>query len=117
MAGLDYCGKYDHKSFSTDQIEQSEKKEISEEKWKPVVTCMLPFESRLKTFKDWPIQMNQNAVDMCKAGFFYTKCGDKVRCFSCGIGLKKWADTDKPLKKHKQFSPNCYFIQSIKFEL
>ena len=45
-------------------------------------------QSRLNTFVDWPISLQQKPAELAAAGFFYSGRGDKVYCFSCGIGKK-----------------------------
>jgi hypothetical protein len=46
-------------------------------------------DSRVCTFKDWPICMPFTGVEMAAVGFFYTGNSDRVICYSCGIALKR----------------------------
>ncbi|XP_022903765.2 baculoviral IAP repeat-containing protein 7-like [Onthophagus taurus] len=66
--------------------------------------------SRLQTFKDWPKQLNQKPKDLAQAGFYYVGEGDKVTCFSCGVGLNDWEADDNPWSEHQRWSPNCPFL-------
>lgn len=67
-------------------------------------------QSRLGTFKDWPISLKQKPKDMAEAGFFYTGKGDKTVCFYCGLGTKDWEDTDDPWIEHAKWSPKCDYL-------
>lgn len=70
---------------------------------------------RLKTFKDWPIALNQKPDEMARAGFFYTGEGDKTKCFFCDGGLKDWEINDDPWEQHAQSFPNCKFVKDYFF--
>ena len=71
------------------------------------------FEERLKSYKNWPIQMNQTDRDMAHAGFFYLNRGDSVQCFKCDIRLKGWEGMDTPWAEHAKWSPDCHYIQMV----
>ena len=71
------------------------------------------FEERLKSYRHWPIQMNQTARDMAHAGFFYLNRGDLVQCFKCDIRLKGWEGMDTPWAEHEKWSPDCPYIQMV----
>ena len=71
------------------------------DKWIPQNPSMKCFQDRLKTFKNWPKQIEQQPKDLAEAGFYYTKIGDKVRCFYCGLTLHKWVKGDDPVCEHK----------------
>ncbi len=45
------------------------------------------------------------------AGLFWTRTGDTVRCFHCGICLFKWIPDDNPIEKHACKYPKCGFLQ------
>ncbi|KAK7477028.1 hypothetical protein BaRGS_00031708 [Batillaria attramentaria] len=60
---------------------------------------------RLGTFENWPVGMGMwntelQPAAMSSAGFFYTGCADKVRCYSCGVGLLKWQHGSDPWEQH-----------------
>lgn len=81
----------------------------------PVTTPHLEIEAnRLKTFKEWPINLKMKPVELCDAGFFYTGMGDRVQCFSCGGGLKNWEDNDVAWEQHALWYPNCEYMKLIK---
>lgn len=63
---------------------------------------------RFSSYASWPSRMNP--VDLARAGFFYTMQGDRVKCFSCGIGLCEWHLTDKPWEQHALYNSTCSFL-------
>lgn len=69
------------------------------------------FDSRLETFKDWPISMSQKPNDLAKAGYFYTGRGDIIKCFHCGTLLRNLLPTDNVMQLHKSLFENCEFLQ------
>lgn len=74
------------------------------------------FEDRLSTYKAWPRQMKQNKHDLAKAGFFYTKEGDTVECFVCGVSVSQWKATDFSVFEHRKWSPNCAYLKLTTYE-
>ncbi|KAL7733451.1 hypothetical protein ACLKA6_004931 [Drosophila palustris] len=70
--------------------------------------------ARLRSFEDWPRNMKQKPQQLAEAGFFYTGVGDRVRCFSCGGGLKDWDDNDEPWEQHALWLSHCRFVKLIK---
>lgn len=77
----------------------------------PLYTDKMTFESRLKTFEDWPVQMSQKPEELAEAGFYYTGRGDRVLCFHCGLGLKDWRCGDDVWTQHAFFYAKCEFYQ------
>ncbi|TDG50392.1 hypothetical protein AWZ03_003297 [Drosophila navojoa] len=73
--------------------------------------------ARLRSFEDWPRNMKQKPQQLAEAGFFYTGVGDRVRCFSCGGGLKDWDDNDEPWEQHALWLGQCRFLKLIKGQL
>lgn len=73
--------------------------------------------ARLRSFEDWPRNMKQKPQQLAEAGFFYTGVGDRVRCFSCGGGLKDWDDNDEPWEQHALWLGQCRFVKLIKGQL
>ncbi|XP_058067035.1 death-associated inhibitor of apoptosis 1 [Anopheles bellator] len=69
---------------------------------------------RLKSFADWPTSMYQKPQQLSDAGFFYTGNGDRVKCFSCGGGLKDWEQGDEPWEQHGIWYSNCEYLKLIK---
>ncbi|XP_053676582.1 death-associated inhibitor of apoptosis 1 [Anopheles nili] len=69
---------------------------------------------RLKTYEDWPTSMKQKPKQLSDAGFFYTGKSDRVKCFSCGGGLKDWEQNDEPWEQHAIWYGNCHYLQLMK---
>uniref|UniRef100_A0A2M3Z1E4 Putative apoptosis 1 inhibitor n=1 Tax=Anopheles braziliensis TaxID=58242 RepID=A0A2M3Z1E4_9DIPT len=69
---------------------------------------------RLKSFEDWPTSMSQKPQQLSDAGFFYTGKSDRVKCFSCGGGLKDWEQGDDPWEQHGIWYSNCHYLKLIK---
>lgn len=72
--------------------------------------------ARLRTFAQWPRHMKQTPEELSSAGFFYTLVGDRVKCFSCGGGLKDWDDGDDPWEQHALWLSNCNYLKVMKGE-
>lgn len=69
---------------------------------------------RLKTYKNWPNESGQSPQEMMEAGFFYTAKGDRVKCFSCGIGIKEWNRNNSPWEQHVLLNSSCVYLQACK---
>ena len=82
--------------------------------WRPSLVEMNEYVNRLRTFDDWPSQITQSSAKMSSCGFYYIRLGDKVKCFQCGIGIGSWKSSDNPYELHKNNSPNCSFIKSVR---
>ncbi|XP_037908821.1 death-associated inhibitor of apoptosis 1-like isoform X2 [Hermetia illucens] len=67
--------------------------------------------ARLRSFAEWPRTMKQKPEQLADAGFFYTGIGDRVKCFSCGGGLKDWDESDDPWEQHALWLGNCHFLK------
>lgn len=91
MPGEDVCGKYEIKpnSFPEGEIQNGLQK-LAIPSRKPTYPDYIVYESRLKSFSDWPKAMKQKPAELADAGFFYTGRGDQTLCFHCGGGLKGW---------------------------
>lgn len=72
---------------------------------------MLFYEDRLQTFQNWSRQIKPDKYSLAKAGFYYTGTGDKVRCFSCGVGVMVWEPNDDPWTEHAKWSENCVYLK------
>ncbi|XP_023296097.1 death-associated inhibitor of apoptosis 1 [Lucilia cuprina] len=70
--------------------------------------------ARLRTFAEWPRNMKQKPAQLAEAGFFYTGVGDRVKCFSCGGGLKDWDENDEPWEQHALWMGKCRYVKLIK---
>ncbi|EDV52193.2 death-associated inhibitor of apoptosis 1 [Drosophila erecta] len=73
--------------------------------------------ARLRSFEAWPRNLKQKPHQLAEAGFFYTGVGDRVRCFSCGGGLKDWDDNDEPWEQHALWLSQCRFVKLMKGQL
>ncbi|XP_070174262.1 baculoviral IAP repeat-containing protein 3-like [Littorina saxatilis] len=68
---------------------------------------------RTGTFENWPkLEAKLEADDLSKAGFFFTGCADKVKCYCCGVGLYKWCQGACPWEQHALHMPACPHLQS-----
>ncbi|XP_063699873.1 death-associated inhibitor of apoptosis 1-like [Culicoides brevitarsis] len=71
-------------------------------------------QERLKTFATWPKELKQEPEKLAESGLFYTKDGDKVKCFDCGLGLNKWEAEDEPWIEHAKYAKNCQYVKFVK---
>lgn len=67
-------------------------------------------ENRLQTFNEWPQDAEVNPSRIAKAGFFSTKQGLEVECFSCHVKISDWNYGDQVMARHKTLSPFCAFV-------
>lgn len=68
---------------------------------------------RLHSFSSWQYSGTVTSYQLASAGFFYSGCGSRVECFSCGLVHEDWKSGDLPLHIHRQRSPKCPFITSL----
>uniref|UniRef100_T1E229 Putative inhibitor of apotosis protein n=1 Tax=Psorophora albipes TaxID=869069 RepID=T1E229_9DIPT len=71
---------------------------------------------RLESYEDWPKFMKQKPKELSDAGFFYTGKSDRVKCFSCGGGLKDWEAEDEPWEQHAMWYSKCEYLKLMKGE-
>jgi hypothetical protein len=71
------------------------------------------YESRLKSFREWPPSSPKQPSDLAKAGFYYYGIKDMVKCFYCNGGLQNWNFNDDPCADHVRWFPECKFIQNL----
>lgn len=69
-------------------------------------------ESRLRTFRNWPINAPVDPRRVAKAGFYYMGQGLEVQCFSCGGRISEWNYGDKVMTRHRSLDPRCPFVIS-----
>ena len=68
-------------------------------------------ENRISTYStNWDVTTKPAVRDMAEAGFYYTGRSDIVRCFTCGLQLEKWFQSDIPLKEHQAHREECEFL-------
>uniref|UniRef100_A0A3P9BJ68 E3 ubiquitin-protein ligase XIAP n=1 Tax=Maylandia zebra TaxID=106582 RepID=A0A3P9BJ68_9CICH len=68
---------------------------------------------RIDSFRGSNLANKVPAETLAQAGFFYTGESDRVRCFSCNMTVDNWYSGDRPVDKHKQFSPSCTFLTCV----
>lgn len=66
--------------------------------------------NRLQTFSEWPGDAPVSPDRIAKAGFFATKQGYEVECFSCHVKISTWNYGDQAMARHKDLSPTCPFV-------
>ena len=67
---------------------------------------------RRKTYKDWYVSfMDKNYL--AAAGFYFTNCGDVVRCAFCEVEVGYWKKGDNAFSDHQRWSPSCEFIKGL----
>ncbi|XP_046545354.1 baculoviral IAP repeat-containing protein 2-like [Haliotis rubra] len=67
--------------------------------------------ARLDSFTSWPTAyVPQSPESLVAAGFYYIGSADRVTCFQCGITLRDWDVGHDPMTEHREYSPNCEFI-------
>lgn len=71
---------------------------------------------RLDSFNSWPLALRQRPNDFVDSGLFYTGNGDRVVCFSCGLGLKHWDPDDIPIIEHAKYTAGCHYLNHLKGE-
>ena len=71
---------------------------------------MEDFTTRLNTFLNWG---GPNAIHMAGAGFYFVGPDDLVKCFRCGLELRKWKTFHSPYFEHEQWSKNCPCVKSL----
>lgn len=72
------------------------------------------FASRIASFQEWPKYLKgPNRKDLARAGFIYTRIGDYVTCFCCGMTLKNWEPLDDAYQEHIRWSRHCQYAQMV----
>uniref|UniRef100_V5GHQ7 Apoptosis inhibitor IAP n=1 Tax=Anoplophora glabripennis TaxID=217634 RepID=V5GHQ7_ANOGL len=83
---------------------------VSQSSLETAVTSDPEFESRLRTFEEWP-NPHVSKESLAKAGFVYTGEDDIVQCPVCKIEGHRWVSGDIPMEDHRVWSPNCPFVR------
>ncbi|WP_143442499.1 baculoviral IAP repeat-containing protein, partial [Klebsiella pneumoniae] len=60
----------------------------------------------------WPKHFPE-VEEMVRAGFYFTGDEDSTACVTCGICLKHWKPSDKPLDEHRKASPYCELLKHM----
>ena len=71
------------------------------------------FQSRLRTFNDWPSQIRPDKFALAQSGFVYLGKSDMVKCFCCGIVCHEWKTDDNAWLEHQKHSQNCEYINMV----
>ncbi|KAF7268132.1 hypothetical protein GWI33_018695 [Rhynchophorus ferrugineus] len=66
--------------------------------------------NRLQTFTDWPADAAISPQRIAKAGFYSTRRGCEVECFSCHVKISTWNYGDQVMARHKDANPSCPFV-------
>ena len=103
---------YSFSELSTDSTYQNEEKKNFMNDKDQVAPKFSSLNSRLESFKDWPLQ-TPTPEDLASAGFFYTGWEDWVRCYWCGLTVLTWVSENKPVEVHQYFRPNCPSLSQI----
>ena len=74
---------------------------------------------RINSFKrsNWPSHLLAQPNDLARAGFYFFKKPDKVKCVYCKGCLKNWQISDTPSEQHKLHFPHCTFLSNIEQEI
>jgi baculoviral IAP repeat-containing protein 7/8 len=64
---------------------------------------------RINTFIGWNVSFIC-PDEMARAGFYYTKHKDRVRCAYCEIELDNWSIGKCPVSQHARYSPECDYV-------
>lgn len=72
------------------------------------------FQSRLKTYKNFPENSPQNKYDLSECGLKYSGVEDVVECFCCGLILHNWEKLDNPWIEHCRYNPKCNYVLLMK---
>ena len=67
----------------------------------------------METFTEsinWPgARIKATCREFADASFYYLSDRDRVKCFYCNSGLKKWEPTDDPFQEHAKWYPLCEY--------
>ena len=81
---------------------------------RPLFPSFSTEERREQSFQGFPTNCFVKPADLVIAGFFYVGCGDHVRCFCCGMGLRHWENGDDPYQEHARFFGHCNNLRACK---
>jgi len=113
-SGYDECGIYNIKKSDNCPIIPSLEKLGIQKRYNPAHPSYATLDSRIESYKSWPIGLKLRPQELAEAGFFYTGLGDKTICYQCGGGLKDWAETDEPWREHALYFSKCGHVVQTK---
>lgn len=67
---------------------------------------------RLSSFVNWPISHVVTPESLAKAGFYFLREADKVKCAFCSGIVGFWEIGDEPKQEHTRHFPFCSFVLS-----
>ena len=65
---------------------------------------------RQKSFKHMASVVPVFSEECAKAGLYFIRHPDVMRCFCCDVVLEGWIDGDIPVEKHREANPHCKFL-------
>ena len=69
------------------------------------------YDSRLETFNGFCRMYSKYSSErFAKAGFYWTKQRDLVRCYYCGLSLTEWKPNEDPITEHAFHNPTCKYM-------
>lgn len=77
------------------------------------------YQARLDSFKQCtiPYSLGIKTELLALSGLFYTGYGDRVKCFSCGVGLRYFVKGDNEFLEHAHWAPQCEYIKEAMYQL
>ncbi|XP_053389383.1 baculoviral IAP repeat-containing protein 2-like [Mercenaria mercenaria] len=64
---------------------------------------------RYETYKTYPFDGPSTPSKLAANGFYYTKQGTNVKCFSCNVTNNIWPENETVAETHQRISPDCSF--------
>lgn len=73
------------------------------------------YKNRLDSFKYFPKRpFYPRPAELAAAGFYYLGYTDTTKCFSCGLSVHNWEETDDAISEHYRWSSGrCAFLHHI----
>lgn len=97
---------YDEINYDVQKCEDGELRDVATLK-KCKYPDFMTFDKRIKSFREWPVQIVQKPRDLATAGFFYNGHGDRVTCYFCGLKLVQWKRLSHIWISHINQNINC----------
>ncbi|XP_075226321.1 death-associated inhibitor of apoptosis 2-like [Lycorma delicatula] len=69
--------------------------------------------ARLQSFESWPKPYIVTPESLARAGFYYTRESDTVKCAFCNVMVGHWEEGDDPIAEHRRHFPDCTFLLAI----
>lgn len=65
------------------------------------------------TCAPWPWRGVIPGRELARCGFYFCGDEDRVKCFKCGLTLRKWSYGDLPFERHLMNSPSCRHVKQL----